>query len=306
MGKHWSKILQFKPKSILVIAISITSIISNPELLLAQSKQQTNNQTPKLDISFIPPQPEPPHRGTPRTDEGTGSRGDCLHKPSLPPLTSLVGTKQLKLTTSSHPTFWVYVPYTQAEAPYGEFSLQTGEREIYRTQLQLPGKPGIVGVSLPSTVPPLEVGKPYRWYVDINCAAAESAADFSTPASLTGMVERIDFPANLNQELETTSKPLKRIANYAEHGIWYDALTELVQLCLQQPENNTLKQTWHKLLSDRHVDLEDISSEPILGRLKAKSEGDPAPTTGRKRGFQAPELNSGDSPSGTRPNPKGY
>ncbi len=26
----------------------------------------------------------------------------------------------------------------------------------------------------------------------------------------------------------------------------------------------------------------------------------------RKRGFQAPELNSGDSPSGTRPNPKGY
>ena len=268
MWEKWIKIWQLKPKNIVVITLGVASVISNPGLLLAQSHKPTNNYSENIEISFIPAQQEPPDRGTPLSNEGTGSRGDCLYKPSLPPLKSLAGKDHLKLTASDRPTFWVYLPYTQAEAPYGEFSLQNGDNEIYRTRFQLPAQPGIVSVSLPSTVVPLEVGKQYRWYFDINCSTSASSDDFSTPACLTGMVERVAFSANFLRELKTASKPFNRIATYAKQGIWYDALTELAQLRLQQPDNPTLKQAWNKLLSDRHVNLEEISSEPILGSVE--------------------------------------
>lgn len=268
MSKKWREIPLIKPKSILVIAVGIASILGNSGLLLAESYKSIDNYAENAEISFIPVQQEPPDRGTPKSEEGTGSRGNCFHKPSLPPLTSLAGTNHLKLTTRDRPTFWVYLPYTQAEAAYGEFSLQNGDNDIYRTRFQLPTKPGIVSVNLPSTVAPLEVGKQYRWYLDINCSALASPDDLSTPACLTGIVERVYFANNFLQELNIASKPINRIAIYAKHGIWYDAVTELAQLRLQQPENPTLKQTWHKLLSDRHVNLEDISSEPILGEVK--------------------------------------
>ena len=268
MLEQWTKMLQLKSIHIhiLIIVIGFASVIGNPKILLAESNEGANSQTQDVKISFTPVQPDPPDRGTPKSAQGTGSRGDCLDKASLPPLKSLVGKNHLKLTVSDRPTFWVYIPYTQAEAPYGEFSLQNGDNEIYHTRFQLPAKPGIIGVKVPATVAPLEVGKHYRWYVDINCSAT-SSDDLSTPASLTGIVERVTLSANFAQELTTTSNPLDQIATYAKHGIWYDAVTELAQLRLEQPENSTLKQAWNGLLSDRHVNLAEISSEPILGNL---------------------------------------
>ncbi len=272
MRKKSTQILQLKPKSIFVIALGFASLIGSPEFLLAQSNEQTNSHAQDEEISFNPPaQLEPPNRGTPKSDKGTGSRGDCLSKPSLPPLQSLAGKNHLKLTTSDRPTFWIYVPYTRTEAPYGEFSLQDKDNEIYRTRFQLPAKPGIVGISLPSNVAPLTVGKQYRWYFDINCSASAEDVDLSTPASLTGIVERVAFSTNFARELKTASKPLTRIATYAKYGIWYDAVTELAQLRLQQPENRTFKQVWNQLLSDRYVNLEEISSEPILGGVEVGS-----------------------------------
>ena len=269
MWEKWIQMLQFKPQGILIIALGIASVIGNPKFLLAQHDTKTNNQTQDVEISFNPPvQPEPPNRGTPKSDEGTGSRGDCLGKPSLPPLKSLAGKNHLKLTTRDRPTFWIYVPYTQAEARYGEFSLHNSEGELYRTRFQLTAKPGIIGVRLPSTVAPLEVGKLYRWYVDVNCSVLTSSDDLSTPASLTGVVERVAFSTDLARKLKTTSQPLNRIAIYARNGIWYDVVTELAQLRLEQPGNPVLKQAWHKLLCDRNVNLDDISSELILGRVE--------------------------------------
>ncbi len=264
-----TKMWQLKPKNRLVIVLSVASVISHSGLLLAQSNQPTNSHSPNIDISFNPSaELEPPDRGTPQSDEGTGSRGDCLDKPSLPSPISLVGKNHLQLTVSDRPTFWVYLPYTQAEASYGEFSLQHQDHEIYRTRFHLPDQPGIVSVSLPPTVPSLEMDKKYRWYVDINCSASAVVDDFSTPASVTGIVQRVALANSLAGELKTASKPLNQIATYAQHGIWYDAIAQLAQLRLEQPHNPTFEQTWNKLLSDRHVNLTEISSEPILGGVK--------------------------------------
>lgn len=114
---------------------------------------------------------------------------------------------------------------------------------------------------------PLNVDRQYRWYFDIDCSVSASSDYSATPDSLTGIIERINLSDNVAQELNATPNPLNQVATYAKHGIWYDALTELAQLRLQQPENPDFKQAWDKLLRDRYVNLAKIYSEPILGIL---------------------------------------
>ncbi len=261
MQKQWKKLRQFNFQIIFVLALSAIYLIGNSRLVLAQSKKENNSSNQNINISF-----EPPNRGTPKSKDGTGSRGNCLYKPALPPLKSLGGKSDLKLTASDRPTIWVYIPYSKIEASYGEFSLQQGDNEIYRTRFQLMAKPGVMGIELPSSISPLKVGTSYRWYLDINCSTTED--NFSTPTSLTGVVKKIALATNLTHELETRSNSLNQVAIYAQNGIWYDAVNKLAQLRLQNPENLTFKQAWIKLLSDRDVNLKEIASESILGNVE--------------------------------------
>jgi hypothetical protein len=173
----------------------------------------------------------------------------------------------LEQTVSEYPTFWVYVPYTPDETTSGEFSLQDGEEDLYRTPFQLPTSPGVVSITLPKTVPPLQPGREYRWYVDINCPSLKPSRN-PTPASVTGMVKRIALPATLAQELNIARTPLQRAASYARHAFWFDTLTELAQLRLKHPQDQTVRQAWVELLSDRGDWLKQIANETILGTVR--------------------------------------
>lgn len=265
MQKQWKKVRKFNFQIIFLLALSATYLIANSRLVLAQSKKENNRRNQNINISF-----EPPNRGTPKSQDGTGSRGNCLDKPNLPPPKSLGGKSDLKLTASDRPIIWVYIPYTQTEATHGEFSLQQGQDEIYRIRFQMMAKPGIIGISLPSSISPLKVGTSYRWYIDINCSTSED--DFSTPTSLTGIIEKITLGSNFTSELETRSDSLNQVATYAQNGIWYDAVTKLAQLRLEEPKNLIFKQAWTQLLSDRNVNLAEISSELILGNVEIIEE----------------------------------
>lgn len=154
----------------------------------------------------------------------------------------------------------------------GEFVLQDGDTDVYRTRFKLNATPGIVSVSLPSSVPPLAVGKEYRWYVDINCPSATSKSESLTPASLTGVVQRVSASSELQKELDTAKTPLERIAVYAKHGIWLETLTELAQLRLKEPQNPNLQSVWRELLNAENVNLGKIVQEPIVGSVTAISD----------------------------------
>ena len=237
---------------------------------LAQRQQSTNNRSEQIRIRFVQANPNPPDRGTPPTNQGTGSRGNCLYKQNHPPITGLVGANNLELTTNEHPTFWVYIPYTPQEAPSGEFSLQDGEEDVYRIRFQLPATPGIVSIKLPSTQKALEVGKTYRWYLEINCPRSESAVRV-TPASVTGLVRRVSPSRNLENALNSAQTPVERIAAYAQHSIWYDTLTELAQLRLNQPQNSEIEQIWVELLSEQKIGLRGVARESISGNVITNS-----------------------------------
>lgn len=227
-------------------------------------KEVSNNQPSQAQINLTPVEKDPPRRGTPPGKEGTGSRGDCIYKQDKPPLTRIVGSNQSQFTVKDYPTIWVYLPYTAQEATNGEFSLQDGDIEVYRTRLKLPTQSGIVGISLPSTIAALKVGKEYRWYFDINCSRHVSSDNSPTPASVTGVVQRKLISLELERDLKTAKIPLEKIFVYVKHDIWYEAITELAQLRLNEPNNFTFKKVWVELLNTEKFGLGKISQEPIV------------------------------------------
>lgn len=203
------------------------------------------------------------NREPPESDSGPGTRGTCVQTEI--PLTAVVGRQNLlDLTMGDRPTFWVYIPYSSSDVNSAFFSLQdeAGEVEIWGTQLQLQNTPGIVAISLPETVPPLEVGRTYRWYFEMDCAW-----DSASPAtaSLKGVVTRVSDPA-IEAELKSAQTAPERARIYARNGLWYDAVTELGSLLLEDPQNAQIRELWTQLLGDEEAGLEDISREPIAGR----------------------------------------
>ena len=192
------KLLSKSIKWILASALVFTSTLQYFAEVTAQTKpptttKPTTNTKPPVQpikkpptptkkgasrLVFVPPKPPPGLSTVSGRRRGMGSRNDCpaVETPltALVPLQEPVATsKQTNtstsvdvwgLTTSERPMFWFYVPYTNMSA---EFVLQdSSENEIYKNQnIALKAKSGVIGISIPSTVIPLQVGKTYRWLV---------------------------------------------------------------------------------------------------------------------------------------------
>ncbi|MCZ0901808.1 DUF928 domain-containing protein, partial [Microcoleus sp. HI-ES] len=104
-------------------------------------------------------------------------RGGCGSISQLG-LTALVPTNKMGRTVSDYPTFFFYLPKTEAES--AEFILkdQSG-KQIYKQDLTISNLSGVIGLSIPANqnVPPLEVGKSYRWNFTVICNSQDRSAD---------------------------------------------------------------------------------------------------------------------------------
>ena len=246
--------------------IFISLVIRGAVATSPQEQTEAPSTPPESGRIRFEPNVPPPDRGTPPAPYGTGSRGDCLTNPDTPPLTQLTGNRGLDLTVSEHPSFWLYVPYTPAEAVSAQYSLQAGDIELHQMDVQLPGKPGIVEIALPPTTPPLDMGTAYRWYFEVTCRQTDPSDDASL-VTVTGTVQRIALSTALESDLAIAQSPLEIISAYAENQIWYETFTELAYLRLSDPENQELETIWKELLSDPDIGLERLSEVPILGEV---------------------------------------
>lgn len=269
--------LQGSGMSFALSEVDLVRFSQSSEELLAthvgssEAVETESSNSALMPIRYVPP----PDRGTPPSGRGTGSRGNCLHPPGLPSLAALVGQPHLSLTVSDRPTLWFYSPYTAENADYGELIIQDDatDQELYRQPFLLGSEPGVQGLSFPLSVA-LAEGDRYRWYVDIHCHVAEvaSGVDIATPASLTGVVERVPRSVALSQSLGGATAD-ERLAIYGHHHIWYDLLTELAHLRLThvtpdldsdlEPDAH-LEQLWLKVLSDAQgANLSELASLPL-------------------------------------------
>ncbi|MCX7596650.1 MAG: DUF928 domain-containing protein [Fischerella sp.] len=259
-----------KSKFALTITFALLCCMSYLVPVMAQSNQPAINGSEQIQIRFREQEPDGSSRGRPTKRRGTGSRGNC------PPVelltTALIPVKNVGLAVEEHPTFWFFVPYKTADISTGEFVLQDEvNKDVYRTYFTLPETPGIVSLKLPSTAP-LAIDQTYQWYFKLYCRNTidSAAANLSNPVFVRGWVQRVAIKPDLEYKLKSVTTPRQRIALYAEHGIWYSALSELAKLRLSEPRNPIINNDWTLLLQD--VDLEDLNSQPLIGEVKINNQ----------------------------------
>lgn len=249
--------------TLLLIGMSLASVTIDQPVSLARARSS-------LRVRFTPP--PLPGRGTPGQRGQGASRGPC--RPNEQPLTALVPTWETAikrqrsedirvtnvwgLTTQAQPTVWFYVP--KAINTSAEFVLQNEAGEtLYRTRLVPPQQAGIVRVQLPSTAPPLEINKLYRWFFKVKSACNPN--QFPQLNYVEGWVQRINPTVALSDRLKRAT-PEERLALFAENGIWFDAVTTLAELRISNPTDTSLAADWQTLL--KAANLEALSTQAIV------------------------------------------
>lgn len=183
-------------------------------------------------------------------------RGGCDIKDQLK-LTALSPKNKIARTVSDYPTFFFYLPKTEAEL--AEFMLlNESGKEIYKQTIKISNLSGIIGVSIPANkdVPRLEIGKSYSWNFTVICNSQDRSGDMME----IGTVRRVELSADIRSQLEKAD-PREKNFIYAENGIWQDALSNLVAALRAQPSDAALKADWESLLNS--VTLGKIAKEPI-------------------------------------------
>jgi hypothetical protein len=222
--------------------------------------------------------PRPPYRGVAGHRRGVASRGGC--ETVTQPVTALAPEYASELspaelntvpektgpapqvwgiTAADRPTFWFYIPYSKNSIQAIAFMLwdesHPPTQPRYRTTLA-PRPSGIIGITLPPEIAPLQASKTYRWILKLtmNCTVAQSIF-------VEGQVQRQLLSQPLSHQLTQATAPDK-VALYAENGFWYDAVTALAELRRSQPQDADLIENWTTLLDA--VGLKNLAHQPLI------------------------------------------
>ncbi|WP_392535218.1 DUF928 domain-containing protein [Nostoc sp. C117] len=236
----------------LVLIISSLPRMVRAESLIALKFQRLQNW--QISQRFIPP-----NRNAPQTTAGGGSRGGSSQGTLIP----LMPPNKLGLTFAEHPTFYWFVPQMPGQTAH--FSILEDNRIFYETTFKLPNESGIIGFTLPTKAPSLEVGKKYHWYMSI----ASSPEELADEISVEGWVERIQPTADLLKQIARTNpKELSQV--YATAGIWYEVLDTLVKQRLTEPSDRTVLANWQALLQS--VGLNNLVSKPLVNSCNSQTK----------------------------------
>lgn len=226
----------------------------------------------------VPTSPQDPGAPTGRR-EGGSSRGDKIF--TLCKTVEEVATKQCAtsrltalvpeisddkqiwgLTTADHPEFLFYLSKFRTPKESKtlrlpiEFVLQDDDdRYIYRTRFVLPLKAGgIIRLPIPTTSEPLQVGKRYTWTLYTHFSTNETNY-------VHGTIYRTQLGAAKQKQLQAAS-PLKRLDMYLQEGLWFDAMSTLVDLKQETPQDLKVTSRWNNLLKD--INLVELATAPML------------------------------------------
>ena len=230
--------------------ISQLAVVGQPRVTTPTEPDNTQPGGPRL-IQPTEDIDDPP-TGTVRS-----VRGGCATSTQVN-LTALVPKNKIGRTVSDYPTFFFYLPQTEAEL--AEFILEDESgNQIYQQDLTIKNLSGVIGVSIPAntTVPPLEVGKNYTWKFSVVCDAQDRSSDQLE----SGIVRRVELSPDILRKLENADLPQKTVI-YAENGIWQDALITLAAARRANPNDTDLAADWESLLDS--VKLGEIAAEPLL------------------------------------------
>lgn len=252
-----------QPLSILMSISALVLLLANANSTFSQTVGEDTNQVPQPYIAEdLHPEPKvlfkPTGTGEPPTTRGAGSRNDraCSQDNITQPLTltALVPSDNFGLTWSERPTLWVYLPKTSARQIVLSIR-EDNSRSHSQRFLSITGEAGILGIQLDQNAPVLAVGKSYQWAVVLVCGDRPSPND----PFVTAWIQRVVPGAVFSQQQST----VERAARYGEQGVWYDALSALVEARRSHPNDSTLTKIWTDFLAQPNVGLEAIANEPL-------------------------------------------
>lgn len=236
--------------------------LGNGQTLLAQRRSRLRFRVPRVRPSG--------------NLESGAARGKCnsdnqpINLTPLLPLTRSDGKVQVypASTVSDHPKLFVHIPQLTAQEAQANFLVlnQTGSEIIYEETFAVSGTPGVVEFSIPANTAALEVGKTYKWSVEVVCDPNDS--DSSGNLAVNGVIQRVEASANLVdiEKVAQSDRPLV----YAQADIWYDAVATLAELRQKQPNNSTFVEDWSDLL--KSVNLDPIADAPLVPCCQPKNE----------------------------------
>ena len=191
----------------------------------------------------------PPNRGAPGRTRDAGSRSCGLV--ALVPTQTHWGE-----TLEAHPTLWFYLA-SPTETMTFELRDETTGEILSKAEFAATNGPGIGSYRLPATAPDLEPDRIYRWQLTLDCAHTDS------DPTVNSIVVRREADPDLAAQLPIAS-PEARVDLLATHGLWYDTLTELAQLRINNPQNPDLASAWVDLLEQPVVALDDLVEMPLI------------------------------------------
>lgn len=195
--------------------------------------------------------PPPNKEDRAQRTRGAGSRGCREGKPVS--LNLITPNDHTATTVSGRPTFLWYVsaPVTM------RFTLvEPGvSKAILNTRLQAK-KSGIVQLGIQSKVPELKEGKEYRWTVSIICNEKRPSENIYARA----WIERVPKTLNLVQKLKAVTEASERAADYAQAGVWYDAVSTAYKASQNKPRDPQSSEYFHELLEQ--VGLSQVVTQP--------------------------------------------
>jgi hypothetical protein len=284
-----------KKIGIILVTIGIYSIAANnlpSRLIIAEAIA--------VAVSKLKLPPPPPDRGITGNRQGSASRtanpdptidiprsDDKYPKlialvPEYPDKTNSKLTKVWGLTTKEYPSFWFYLPYSQASIDRIDFVLKEGGRSIVHSSILPPAQPGIIGVNLPTKNPPLTITKLYQWELKLTMKPAPESLSKSALAReeimVSGWIQRANINSGLQAKIQQINLDLQAIDSklklrqglpeqaiaprlkqadlYSENGFWYDALASCAELRRDFPQDPTIEQNWQDILTA--IDLERL------------------------------------------------
>lgn len=251
-------------QTLVLVALPVFWLVDTRHLPSFAQPLPAPQQSPSLSgrITFRVPSGQ----GAPRSGRARGgaARGNCPQTalpvtalvPSAPLAHAPSPTEVVGQTVEDYPTFWFYVPFALTPEQAAEFLLLDPEGNlVYSTHLtDSQEQPGIIQVKLPQTITPLQANTTYNWMFQVNCGTGDAISTW-------GEIQRVALDPVLDTKLQGATQ-LEQAALYAEHGIWYEALTTLAELHSKQPDDPAITADWQGFLQS--TGLAEIQAQPLL------------------------------------------
>jgi hypothetical protein len=227
-------------------------------LILLLGDSYLNNSIANQNIFINKPlQFNPPNNGAPkgsRSSTNSGSRDDCPAVEKT--ITALIPKTNWGNTLAKRPKFWFHIPYKQGRLTL----ILRNKTKSMQANYQVMNGGGIMGFPVPETLPALKVDESYYYKVYFSC----NPKNQPSKTGIQGIVNRVPMNEVLQTKLSSATSIKEKIYLYANQGLWYEAITVLIESRSSGSIDKELEEYWSGLLSDSDVDLENFISEPTI------------------------------------------